>query len=63
MLTALRIGNFKAFAEARRIPVRPMIFIDGLNRPRKANHETHERHERKIKMNSFFEYFVYFAVK
>lgn len=24
MLTALRIGNFKAFAETQRIPIRPL---------------------------------------
>ena len=29
MLTALRIGNFKAFAETQRIPVRPLTLIYG----------------------------------
>ncbi len=27
MLTALQIGNFKAFAETQRIPVRPLTLI------------------------------------
>jgi len=31
MLTAIRIGNFKAFAEAQRIPVRPLTLIYGAN--------------------------------
>lgn len=29
MLTALRLGNFKAFAEAQRIPIRPLMFVIG----------------------------------
>jgi len=28
-MTAIRIGNFKAFAEAQRIPIRPLILIYG----------------------------------
>jgi AAA15 family ATPase/GTPase len=31
MLTALRIKNFKAFAESQRIPIRPLTLIYGAN--------------------------------
>jgi AAA15 family ATPase/GTPase len=31
MLTALRIGNFKVFAESQRIPIRPLTLIYGAN--------------------------------
>ena len=31
MLTAIRIGNFKAFAEAQRIPIRPLTLVYGAN--------------------------------
>lgn len=37
MLTAIRIGNFKAFAEAQRIPVRPLILIYGANSSGKSS--------------------------
>lgn len=37
MLTALRIGNFKAFAEAQRIPVRPLTLIYGANSSGKSS--------------------------
>jgi AAA15 family ATPase/GTPase len=50
MLTALRIGNFKAFAEAQRIPVRPLTLIYGENSSGKTNHEPREQHEIKGKI-------------
>jgi len=31
MLTAIRVGNFKAFAESQLIPVRPLTLIYGAN--------------------------------
>lgn len=31
MLTAIRVGNFKAFAESQRIPLRPLTLIFGAN--------------------------------
>jgi len=37
MLTAIRIGNFKAFAEAQRIPIRPLTLIYGANSSGKSN--------------------------
>mgnify|MGYP000533675421 FL=1 len=37
MLTALRIGNFKAFAETQRIPVRPLTLIYGANSSGKSS--------------------------
>jgi hypothetical protein len=37
MLTALRIGNFKAFAEAQRIPVCPLTLIYGANSSGKSS--------------------------
>ncbi|MBP9010853.1 MAG: DUF3696 domain-containing protein [Smithellaceae bacterium] len=37
MLTALRIGNFKAFAEVQRIPVRPLTLIYGANSSGKSS--------------------------
>jgi len=37
MLTALRIANFKAFAESRRIPVRPLTLIYGANSSGKSS--------------------------
>lgn len=37
MLTALRIGNFKAFAESQRIPVRPLTLIYGANSSGKSS--------------------------
>jgi hypothetical protein len=37
MLTALRIGNFKAFAESQRIPVRPLTMIYGANSSGKSS--------------------------
>jgi len=37
MLTAIRIGNFKAFAEAQRIPVRPLTLIYGANSSGKSS--------------------------
>ncbi len=37
MLIALRIGNFKAFAETQRIPVRPLTLIYGANSSGKSS--------------------------
>ena len=37
MLTALRIGNFKAFSESQRIPVRPLTLIYGANSSGKSS--------------------------
>ncbi len=37
MLTALRIGNIKAFAETQRIPVRPLTLIYGANSSGKSS--------------------------
>ncbi|MFH1741021.1 MAG: AAA family ATPase, partial [bacterium] len=37
MLTAIRIGNFKAFAEPQRIPVRPVTLIYGANSSGKSS--------------------------
>lgn len=37
MITAIRIGNFKAFAEAQRIPVRPLTVIYGANSSGKSS--------------------------
>jgi len=37
MLTALRIGNFKAFAETQRIPIRPLTLIYGANSSGKSS--------------------------
>ncbi len=37
MLIALRIGNFKAFAESQRIPVRPLTLIYGANSSGKSS--------------------------
>jgi len=37
MLTALRIGNFKAFAETQRIPIRPPTLIYGANSSGKSS--------------------------
>lgn len=37
MLTALRIGNFKAFAETQRIPLRPLTLIYGANSSGKSS--------------------------
>ena len=37
MLTAIRIGNFKAFAEPQRIPVRPITLIYGANSSGKSS--------------------------
>jgi len=37
MLTALQIGNFKAFAEAQRIPIRPLTLIYGANSSGKSS--------------------------
>ena len=31
MLTALRLGNFKAFADTQNIPIRPITLIFGPN--------------------------------
>jgi AAA15 family ATPase/GTPase len=31
MLTALRLGNFKAFADTQRLPIRPLTLIFGAN--------------------------------
>jgi len=37
MLTALRIGNFKAFAETQQIPIRPLTLIYGANSSGKSS--------------------------
>ena len=37
MLTAIRIGNFKAFAETQKIPVRPLTLIYGANSSGKSS--------------------------
>jgi hypothetical protein len=37
MLTALRIGNFKAFSETQRIPIRPLTLIYGANSSGKSS--------------------------
>jgi hypothetical protein len=37
MIEALRIGNFKAFAETQRIPLRPMTLIYGANSSGKSS--------------------------
>jgi hypothetical protein len=37
MLTALRIGNFKAFAESQRIPLRPLTLVYGANSAGKSS--------------------------
>jgi len=37
MLTALRIGNFKAFAETQRVPIRPLTLIYGANSSGKSS--------------------------
>ena len=37
MLTALRIGNFKAFADPQRVPIRPLTFLYGANSAGKSS--------------------------
>lgn len=37
MLTAIRVGNFKAFADAQKIPVRPLTLIYGANSAGKSS--------------------------
>lgn len=37
MLTAIRVGNFKAFAESQRVPVRPLTLIYGANSSGKSS--------------------------
>src|SRR4030043_663054 len=37
ILTAIRIGNFKAFAEAQRVPIRPLTLIYGSNSSGKSS--------------------------
>src|SRR5262245_39958658 len=37
MLTAIRVGNFKAFAEPQRIPLRPLTLIFGANSSGKSS--------------------------
>ncbi len=37
MLTALHLGNFKAFAETQRIPIRPLRLIYGANSAGKSS--------------------------
>jgi hypothetical protein len=37
MLSAIRVGNFKAFAEAQRIPIRPLTLIYGANSSGKSS--------------------------
>jgi AAA15 family ATPase/GTPase len=47
MLTALRIGNFKAFAETQRIPARPLLLTYGTNSSGKTNRGPLEKQERE----------------
>jgi predicted ATPase len=37
MLTGLRLGNFKAFGETQRIPIRPLTLIFGANSSGKSS--------------------------
>ncbi|MBI1923818.1 AAA family ATPase [Candidatus Poribacteria bacterium] len=37
MLTALRLGNFKAFADTQHIPIRPLTLIFGANSSGKSS--------------------------
>jgi AAA15 family ATPase/GTPase len=37
MITALRIGNFKAFAEPQTIPIKPLTLIFGANSAGKSS--------------------------
>jgi len=37
MLTAVYIGNFKAFSESQRIPIRPLTLIYGANSSGKSS--------------------------
>ena len=37
MLTGLRLGNFKAFAETQRLPIRPLTLIFGANSSGKSS--------------------------
>ena len=37
MLNAIRIGNFKAFADTQRIPIRPLTLIYGANSSGKSS--------------------------
>jgi AAA15 family ATPase/GTPase len=37
MLTALRLGNFKAFAATQRLPIRPLTLIFGANSSGKSS--------------------------
>ena len=37
MLTAIRVGNFKAFAETQRVPIRPLTLIYGANSSGKSS--------------------------
>jgi len=37
MFTAIRVGNFKAFADAQKIPVRPLTLIYGANSSGKSS--------------------------
>jgi AAA15 family ATPase/GTPase len=37
MLTAIRVGNFKAFGESQRIPIKPLTFIYGANSSGKSS--------------------------
>jgi len=37
MLTAIQVGNFKAFADAQRIPIRPLTLIYGANSSGKSS--------------------------
>ena len=37
MLTAMQIGNFKAFAELQKIPIRPLTLIYGANSSGKSS--------------------------
>lgn len=37
MLTALRLGNFKAFGETQRLPIKPLTFIFGANSAGKSS--------------------------
>src|SRR5437762_3988340 len=37
MLTAIQVGNFKAFAETQRVPIRPLTLIFGANSSGKSS--------------------------
>lgn len=62
MLTTIRVGNFKAFADPQRIPIRPPTLIHGrtVTTRRTMYHPIDTKEVRKVK--SFSVYFVCSAV-